>query len=84
MVRIAPGRHISAMPLAPGTYDLIERAIVDGTRLSIMRRGTEYIVVPLALRHEGRRELIDARHPTTGEVMSFALDELDRVEAIRR
>ena len=75
---------LSRMPFSPTTYDLLERALADGRRLSLRRRGTEYVVIPLRLRLEHRREIIDARHPTTGELMSFALDELDSVEAIGR
>ena len=72
------------MALSSATYDLIERAIVIGQRLVLDRRGTEYIVVPLRLRMRGRQEMLEARHPTTGEMMSFALDELTSVEGVPR
>jgi hypothetical protein len=63
-------------------YDALERAIVDRRRLSIYRRGTEFIVVPERLRMDGGRESIDAAHPTTGVPMSFHLDELDAIQVI--
>lgn len=64
-------------------YDLLERAIVDGTRLSIMRRGTEYTVIPERLRLDGGREVIVARHPSTGHRLELVIDELDHFEAVR-
>lgn len=64
-------------------YDSIEDAIVRGRRLSILRRGTEYVIIPLALRTVNRRECIDTRHPTTGARLTLWLDELDSVEEVR-
>ncbi len=64
-------------------YDLLERAIVDGTRLTIMRRGTEYVVIPERLRVESGREVIVARHPSTGHRLELVIDEIDTMEAVR-
>ena len=64
-------------------YDLLERAIIDGTRLMIMRRGTEYVVIPERLRVEGGREVIVARHPSTGHRLELIIDEIDTIEAVR-
>lgn len=64
-------------------YDQIEDAIVHRRRLSIWRRGTEYLVIPLALRVVNRRECIDTRHPATGASLRLWLDELDAVEDVR-
>lgn len=63
-------------------YDALERAIVDRRRIAIVRRGTEYVVVPERLRLEHGREWIDATHPTTGDAITFALDDLDDLEMI--
>lgn len=63
-------------------YEVVERAVVRGERLAVRRRGTEYILVPLALRMEDGREVIDARNPTTGDDMALFLDELDGVERV--
>lgn len=64
-------------------YDLLERAIIDGARLMIMRRGTEYVVIPERLRIESGREVIVARHPSTGHHLELIVDEIDSWEAVR-
>ena len=64
-------------------YDALERAVRDGGRISVYRRGTEYIVVPRRLGLKGGRELIEARNPTTGDELSLYLDELDAIEVVR-
>ena len=64
-------------------YDNLEDAIARGTRLSIWRRGTEFLVVPLRLRIVNRRECIDARHPSTGSRMTLWIDEIDAIEEVR-
>lgn len=63
-------------------YEALERAIIDRRRLSIYRRGTEYVVVPERLRIADGHESIDAAHPTTGETMTFRIDELDDIQVI--
>ena len=69
--------------LSPSQYDSLERAIVDGRRVSVYRRGTEYLVVPMRLRLSGGREAIEARHPTTGESITLWIDEVDSIEVVR-
>ena len=64
-------------------YDALERAIVDGTRIVVYRRGNEYVLIPLRLRVEMGREALVARHPTTGDRMTIFLDELDSIEVVR-
>lgn len=64
-------------------YDLLERAITKGTRVSAYRRGTEFIVVPQRLKMISDREAIESTHPTTGERIVLYLDELDSIEAVR-
>jgi len=63
-------------------YDRIERAVTLGQRIVVSRRGTEYVLIPLALQVRGGREVIDARNPTTGDGLSLYLDELDTVELV--
>lgn len=63
-------------------YDMIERAITDRRRIAVMRRGTEYVVVPSRLAVERGREAIQARHPS-GAVMMFFIDELESVEVVK-
>lgn len=63
-------------------YDRLERAITMGTRLSLTRRGTEYVVVPERLRIVGGREVIMTRHPSTGHRLELYIDELDTMESV--
>ena len=69
--------------LTGAQYDVIERAIIDQTRLMVMRRGTEFLVIPLRLITAGRREAILARHPSTGASLTLFLDETERIEVVR-
>ena len=64
-------------------YDALERAIVDATRVAILRRGTEYLVIPARLIMPEGAEVIVARHPTTGARLTLRLDEVDRMEVVK-
>ncbi len=65
-------------------YDALERAVTRGTRLAFHRRGRrEYIVIPLRLRLENGREVVDARHPTTGHDLQIYIDEIDGLEVLK-
>jgi hypothetical protein len=68
--------------LNPQQYDTLERAITDRRRIAVIRRGTEYVVVPARLTIERGREAIQARHPS-GSVMTFYLDELESLEVVK-
>jgi hypothetical protein len=57
--------------------DRLERAIADGSRIHLMRRGTDFSVRPKSLRSEGASEVLVATHTTTGEDLEFRLDEID-------
>jgi hypothetical protein len=75
--------HAHRIPsLTHAQYEALERAITDGRRIVVTRRGTEFVVVPLRLRTVTGREVLDARHPTTGDGLTLVLDELDRLEPI--
>lgn len=63
-------------------YEQLETAVTRGRRISVVRRGTEYIVIPLSLRTVNGRELIQARNPTTGDALDLFLDELDSFELV--
>ena len=65
------------MNWSPEKLDRLERAIMEGGRVQIDRRGTEYVLVAHTLRTEGPVETLVGRHPTTGEDMEFRLDEID-------
>lgn len=74
------GEVTDVMALSVLEYDRLEHAIVKGTRISVSRRGTEYLVIPERLRVVSGREIIMTRHPTTGHKLELYVDELDRVE----
>jgi hypothetical protein len=63
-------------------YNRLEAALSGARRIRISRRGTEYVLVPLAMRTQDRREVMDAKNPTTGDAMTLFLDEVDSVEAV--
>ena len=63
-------------------YDQLERAIRDGRRVALMRRGTEYVVVALRLATEQSREVLVGRLPMTGEELRFALGDIDHLEVL--
>ena len=65
-------------------YEQLENAVVQGLRISLYRRGTEYMIIPTAVSGTGGRESLSARHSTTGEKMTFFLDEIDRFEVVER
>lgn len=67
----------------PDDYNALEQAIVRGGRLALYRRGTEYLVTPTRLFQRSGREAIEARHPTTGDMIVFLLDELEAYEVVR-
>jgi len=52
-------------------------------RVAIYRSGRrESVFVPLALKLRGGREVIEARHPTTGFDLTIFLDEIDSFEVV--
>jgi hypothetical protein len=69
--------------LSSGQYDALERAIVNGQRIAVWRRGTEYIVIPMSIGASGGLETIEARHPTTGERLTLVIEELETIEVVR-
>ena len=68
--------------LSPAEYDRLERAIMDGRRIALVRHGREVVVIPLRLVMQNGREVIEARHPTTGDVITRVIDDLDAVEIV--
>ena len=68
--------------LTPRDYDRLERALVDGRRIVLVRQGRDIIVVPLRLFMRNGREVIEARHPTTGDLITRAIEDLDAVEFV--
>jgi hypothetical protein len=68
--------------LSPSQYDRLERAVMDGRRIALVRYGREMVVVPLRLFLHNGREVIEARHPTTGDIIIRSIEELDAVEIV--
>ena len=68
--------------LTAAQYDALERAIADGRRLSVWRRGTEYLVVVDRLGLAEGREALEAHHPTTGDRLTLYIDELEGIEVV--
>ena len=70
-------------PLSHREYDALEAAVSRGSRIVITRRGRrDIVVVPLSLTLADGREIVTARHPTTGLAMRIHLDEVERIEAV--
>ena len=65
-------------------YDALESAITHGHRIAIKRRGSEYVGIPQKLHSAGTREAVDILHPTTGELITLFLDEIDRLDVVSR
>lgn len=65
-------------------YDRLERAVTRGDRVIVNRRGTEFVLVPLALVTRAGREVIESRNPTTGDALSIYIDELDSIDLVSR
>lgn len=64
-------------------YDVLERAVIRGTRVVIARRGRrELVVIPLKLHLRDGREAVEARNPTTGHDLTIYVDEIERLEAL--
>lgn len=70
------------MALTVIEYDRLERAIIDGKRIALRRRGSEFIVIAERLRLEGSREVVTTRHPSTGHRMEVFVDEIDGIEVV--
>ena len=65
-------------------YDSLESAITRGSRVSIFRRGTEYVGIPQRLFSDGRKEAVVILHPTTGEEITIHLDDIEHLEVVSR
>ena len=76
-----PRRH-RLTQLNTAQYDALERAITDGRRLSVWRRGSEFVVIVDRLRMTGGREALEAHHPVTGDPMVLFVDELEGIEVV--
>ena len=69
------------MNWTPEEMDRLERAVVEGARVQITRRGSQFVVVPRRIRTSGSEEYLVAV-TYTGDELSFALGEIERFEVI--
>lgn len=75
-------RRTRTTQLTTDQYDALERAIADGRRLSVWRRGSEFLIIVDRLRVTGGREALEAHHPTTGDALTLYIDELEGIEVV--
>ena len=64
------------MEWSPDTMDRLERAIVEGTRIQLTRRGTEFVVVPREIRSSGPVDSLVGL-TSTGDELTFSHPEID-------
>jgi hypothetical protein len=69
--------------LSSTQYDALERAIVDGQRIAVRRRGTEFLVIPMSIGVRNGKETIEAVHPTTGDRLTLVIEEVEEIEVVR-
>jgi hypothetical protein len=69
------------MNWSPDEMEMLERAIVDSSRIQISRRGTEYVVIPRSIYSDEGGEVLVA---TTyiGDQLTFKLDEIDSFDVL--
>jgi hypothetical protein len=72
-----PPRLHSAMRWTPTRYDQLERAVRDGLRISLMRRGSEHVVIARRLTTVRSKDAVVGFLPMSGQELTFVLDELD-------
>ncbi len=65
-------------------YDALEAAVTHSRRVSIFRRGTEFVGIPQKIFQDGRREAVSILHPTTGDEITVYLDEVERLDVLTR
>jgi hypothetical protein len=66
----------------PERMDRLEAAARRGLRVTISRRGSEYVVIARRLAVVNRKESFVGFLPMTGEELVFALDDIDAFEVI--
>lgn len=65
-------------------YDALEGAVTHSRRVSIYRRGTEYLGIPQRIFQDGQREAVSVLHPTTGTEITVYLDEIEHLDVLTR
>lgn len=62
--------------------DQLERAVRDGLRISLMRRGSEHIIVARRITTVRSRDAVVGLVPMTGQEQTFVLDEIEAFQVI--
>jgi hypothetical protein len=70
------------MRWTPTHMDHLERAVRDGLRVAVTRRGNEHIVVARRLTTVGTRDAFVALVPMSGRELTFVLDEVDAFQLL--
>ncbi len=73
---------MAALRWTPERMDQLERAARQGLRVTVSRRGTEYVVVARAVTSRGGREALIGFLPMTGEELVFRLDDIDFFQVV--
>jgi hypothetical protein len=70
------------MRWTPQQMDRLETAARRGLRVTLTRRGTEYVVTARRVTSRGRREVFIGYLPMTGEELVFPIEDIDHFEVI--
>jgi predicted ester cyclase len=73
---------MGALRWTPERMEQLERAVREGRRVVLRRRGTEYVVVARRVFQEGQRDALIGFLPMTGEELRFNLEELDEFHVL--
>lgn len=65
------------MNWTPDALDRLERAIAEGGRVQLRRKGSDMVLVPERLRHDYGGEILHGRHLGTGDRVEVPLDEVE-------
>ena len=71
-----------ALRWTPERIDQLERAALDGRRVVLSRRGTEYVVQARRIESDNRGDTLVGRVPMTGEEMRFLLGDIDYFQVV--
>jgi hypothetical protein len=82
---LLPVRYLSDMSgfrWTPERMEQLEHAVQKRRRVSLRRRGNEYVVVASALTTTRGREALAGYLAMTGEELLFRLDDIDHFEVL--
>ena len=65
------------MNWTPDALDRLERAMAEGGRVQLRRRGAEMVLLPRRLRNDYGGEVLVAQHLGTGDAVEVPLDEVE-------